>query len=88
MNLKFTETVAITSGNSATVNVTSASEHYRIVVMGAGSGTVQPTINSSADHEAYVISDTTRLLDLTGVESFEITAAGGDITAIVTGYKL
>jgi len=87
MRLAYQDSQTVASAATGTFTVDAACDTYRVQVFGAGSGSVQPFINGSSDFEAYTVTDTGIVLEISGVEKFEITASGGDITAQVFGYR-
>ena len=83
----FSESVSVLDTEAGTFNIDTQCDRFTIQVFGAGSGSVQATIDGSTDIEAYTVSDSGIDLRMGGVEKFVITAFRGAIEAQVFGYR-
>ena len=86
----YTKTLEIASGISETVwptgNRVSPHQH-RFSVVGAGTADIQPIFKGQLTHKAETVLNDSIVLDLSGVDNFDISASGGAITVIYTGVQ-
>ena len=84
------QTYNIAQGSSKTVwptgNRINGFEH-RFSVVGVGTADIQPIFAGQLTHKPETVMNDSIVLDLTGVDNFDISASGGDITVIYTSLQ-